>query len=539
MLRSIGASQKQIKNMALTEGLLLGIIAIPSGSILGLIITYLLTIIVNLIAQDGNLLVSGTLLYYKFNILPFLIATILGFIMIYFSTLSARRKASKVSPIQNIRNSDEITNSKKLKVPKIITNIFKIGGTLSYKNLKRSKKKYRVTVISLTISILVFIIVSTFLEYGIRTVKEQYLNINYNVSANMPYNEEVDINKLIKLDKSHIQYYPKYEKLGVMYLKDISHILENNIIIQDFCSIYDDKAPNNCAGEIFTALPINTYFYDDDSFKDLAKKLKVDYNYLKDKVILINITKDPMSNKTRYITLTNYKKGDNITINGGIKADLSWNYQIGLVTDYRPWGLEDYYTNSPMFIMNEKYFNNNKDLEVQNIYYESEYPDKLVDSIEKINKNINTLNIDEEVKESKSMILIFSIFIYGFIIVVSLIGITSVFNTINSNMYLRKKEFALLKSIGMTKKEFNNMILLESVFYSLKSLLYGIILGIIGSIIVYKIFADNTDFGYIFPLKAIIVSIILVIILVYTIMKYSINKINKQNIIETIRNENI
>ena len=106
-------------------------------------------------------------------------------------------------------------------------------------------------------------------------------------------------------------------------------------------------------------------------------------------------------------------------------------------------------------------------------------------------------------------------------------------------MELRKREFATLKSIGMTKKEFNRMILLESIFYSLKSLFFGIALGIAGSYLVYTVFKSNMDFGYLFPLKPIIISIVFIIALVYLIMKYSLDKTNKQNIIETIRKENI
>ena len=106
-------------------------------------------------------------------------------------------------------------------------------------------------------------------------------------------------------------------------------------------------------------------------------------------------------------------------------------------------------------------------------------------------------------------------------------------------MELRRREFATLKSIGMTKKEFNNMILLESIFYSVKSLFIGIVLGIIGSHLVYNIFKGKVDFGYILPLESIIISIIFIITLVYIIMRYSISRINKENIIETIRKENI
>ena len=106
-------------------------------------------------------------------------------------------------------------------------------------------------------------------------------------------------------------------------------------------------------------------------------------------------------------------------------------------------------------------------------------------------------------------------------------------------MNLRKKEFAMLKSIGMTKKEFNRMIRLESIFYGVKSLVIGIPIGILLSYGIYNIFKDNMEMEYVLPIKAIVMAIVFVAIVIGIIMKYSMNKINKQNIIETIRNDNI
>ena len=137
------------------------------------------------------------------------------------------------------------------------------------------------------------------------------------------------------------------------------------------------------------------------------------------------------------------------------------------------------------------------------------------------------------------MLLVISIFLYGSIGVITLIGVTNIFNTITSNMELRQKEFAMLKSVGMTKKEFNRMINLETLFYSSKSLCYGIALGLIGSYIIHLAFNKSVERAFALPLTAIIISIIFVFIIVYIIMKYSISKINKQNTIETIRKENV
>jgi len=106
-------------------------------------------------------------------------------------------------------------------------------------------------------------------------------------------------------------------------------------------------------------------------------------------------------------------------------------------------------------------------------------------------------------------------------------------------MNLRKKEFAMLKSIGMTKKEFNSMIRLESILYGMKSLLIGIPIGLILSYLIYKSFGTSMETAYTLPWAAIIISILFVFVIIGITMKYSVNKISKQNIIETIRQDNI
>ena len=129
--------------------------------------------------------------------------------------------------------------------------------------------------------------------------------------------------------------------------------------------------------------------------------------------------------------------------------------------------------------------------------------------------------------------------LYTFIAVITLIGITNIFNTITTSMELRQKEFAVLKSIGMTKKEFNRMIRLESIFYGTKALIIGVPLGIIISYIIYKAFLKGISVDYVLPINGIIIAIVAVFVLIGAIMKYSLKKINKQNIIETIRNDNV
>ena len=522
MLSSVGATKKQIRRMVLFEGLTIGLVGVTLGIILGIGVNILLVFVINTIANNAHLFGDGFELAYKFSFFPIILSIVLSFVVIFLSVITCAVKASKASPIQNIRNSDDI-KAKKLKIPKIIRSLFGIGGVLSYKNLKRSKKKYRVTIVSLTISIFIYIIVSTFVEYTIDIIHEEYSTYNYNVqlsiNAESKEVEKTIISKLESIDKAYSNYYYSIGDIDFG-----NHIIFDGIV-------FDNNG--------YRAVNFEVLLYNDNGFKEYIERLNLDYDDVKDKLIVVNEIKDAYSKKrNEYIKLTDYKKGDIIHIGD---RDIT----IAEVTRERPIGIESYVENEQLILIGsyenfpkiddaEAYFNY--------MYFDSDDSYKLVKTLEEQDSSEVELyidNKDEEISQVKSLMLILSIVVYGFIIVVTFIGVTSVFNTINSNMELRSRDFATLKSIGMTKKEFNNMINLEAIFYSLKSLLYGIVLGLIGSYVIFNLISDNYIFEYKAPIKSILIAIIFIVILILIIMRYSIKKINKQNIIETIRNSNI
>ena len=184
MLRSIGATKNQIKKNVFYEATILGIIGIPLGIILGFIASFILIIISNYFLND--MLTDGLGLRFSFSSVAILIAIVLGIVTIYASAFRSAQKAAKVSPIDSIRNSANIKiNSKKIKSPKIIKKIFGIGGEISYKNLKRNKKKYRTTIISIAVSVFVFIALYSFMRMAFDTVKYELnvTEINLELSA--------------------------------------------------------------------------------------------------------------------------------------------------------------------------------------------------------------------------------------------------------------------------------------------------------------------------------------------------------------------
>ena len=205
-----------------------------------------------------------------------------------------------------------------------------------------------------------------------------------------------------------------------------------------------------------------------------------------------------------------------------------------------PFGLKN--RTARYIIVSDEMFDNIAESKGLDIYYKSNNATKLQDDIDNYLKGEEYYSInnkEENVKQMSNLFTLIGIFLYGFIIVISLIGITNIFNTITTNMELRKQEFAMLKSVGMTTKEFNRMIRLESIFMGVKALFFGIPIGVALSYVIYHFLSEESGIPYKPPVVAIIISIVVVFILISVIMKYSMNKINKQNTIETIRNENI
>lgn len=556
MLSSIGATRKQIKKSVYFEGFVLGTIGIPLGILSGIFAINVLIKVVNYILKD---FMNDMELMYSISWTAIVLSILISTITIWLSCRSSAKKASKVTPIEAIRNSEDVKlKSRKLKCPKIITKIFKTGGEIAYKNLKRSKKKYRTTVISIVVSIVTFISISSFIEFGLKMSNSYYTEIGYNLtvyevhgedttkdSLKQKYERLLEISKLDGIDEYSIK------RVNVLEIDSKNNLTDFGKLIKDQVgeTIVDEDEKEIVPNDNLTIISLGRQEYE-----RFIKRIGGKYDDYKDGAILIDDCISYENGKKMQGSLYTWKKGDIIT--GKIAEPLEsqtneenvkqQSIKIVEKTEERPMGLEDLYSVSAYLIVSDEYIEKIGYISANPIEIKAEDSYKVEDEIKGFykNKNINENdvligNCDESVRANNAIVLVISIFLYGFITVITLIGITNIFNTITTNMNLRKKEFAMLKSIGMTKKQFNKMIRLESIFYGLKSLIIGIPIGILLSYVIFKAFEINMGMIYELPVKAIVISIIFVTIIIGIIMRYSMAKINKQNIIETIRNDNI
>ena len=519
MLSSIGATKKQIKKSVIQEGMILSLIGIPVGILVGILLVYILVI-----AVRGALSGILDIVVFKITLLPILISIILGIVTVYLSCLSAARKAKKITPLEAIKSSNDIKiKSKKIKSPKIIKKIFGVGGVIAYKNLKRSKKKYRTTVISIAMSVFVFIASSTLINYAFEAMGGYYKDYDYNIKFSSTSSDGQELEQILN-NENFSNYTLLYKTNSILKITDMSKLSEFGKTV----FIENDLYKNN-------EIPIEIYGLNSEDFKEYLEKLGVDYDKNKDKAVLLDyysLYKDGKTIKNRLLT---YSPNDSIS---GNVEDKEFNVSISKITETVPDGLEGTYFYSAVIVLNVDEYGNDFNFVPNMLTTNSEEPDDLAKRSQKYD-NMYVTNIASEVRFYDSVRLVVYIFAYGFIGIITLIGVTNIFNTLTSNIDLRQREFAMLKSIGMTKKEFNRMINLETLFYSLKALIFGIVLGLIASFAIYKAFAQSLDYGFKIPMQAILISILFVFVIVFIIMKFAIGKINKQNIIDTIRKENI
>ena len=547
LLSSIGATKRQLSHTVFFEAVVVGVI----GIILGILGAYIGIGCVILIINN---LISDMLeykLYLVTNYLFIIIPVIFMIIVIGISAFIPSRRASKVSPIEAIRQNDDIKiNKKKIRTSKLVLKLFGIEGEIALKNIKRNKKKYRVTIVSLFISIVLFISFSSYMNYTLNTASSVMGEVpyDYQISYFGDDNNKEALDKINEIVKSSdVKEYVSY---SVGNLSIIGDYIYSDEYLDFYKNAYGDdgiKALNNLKYQSIYILVL-----DDNSYNKYKKLIGLD----KDSVILLNRFKGVSygNNKRVNYDIPVINSGDiNIKIcnfdddeenvdttkycNKNIDNIFVTNKSFDLIEEFS-------YMDDFKLIVNKKLYDSildgGTDFTQFNIISDNTNNiDKLTKELDKYN-NVNYINIKESMKQANNLILVVKILMYGFISLVTLIGVTSVFNTISTSMALRKREFAVLRSIGLTRGGFNKMLFFESLFFGMKSLIFALPVSIGVTILIHYSLADMVSIStIIIPWKAIIISIVSVFIIVLLTMMYSSSKIKKHNIIEQIREENI
>ena len=547
ILNSIGATKSQIMKLVFLEALLISIIGIPIGLLSG---TVAIDIVFKIIESFFKTSLFGELgLKIVFSPAMLIASTLIILITIAISTILPAINAAKTSPLEAIKNSANLKVGK-VKKSRLVKLIFKTEGELAYKNLRRNKGKFRITLFSLVISIVIFISFNGFMDMFLKANNVYYGQITSDLTlyANKPASEEKTKKLVDEIRKTK----------GV---NDVAYDFSYNVVL----SVDQDDINQKNKELIDKSFEKkgNSYEFTFNSLRfpgeiSIKKINLVDGSFDKDKavkengVILVKNSYAESTGKKSHLTLTNYKVGD--TLKATVEAyDNKTGDSIQKDVELKVMAItEDIITGNNQY----------KDMGYDIVAYD-ELIEKLdlpkdknlystlnisTDKSEQVRKEIKRLAEDsnfnvydkvEGAKQNQQTMDVMKIFVYGFIVVISLVSVTNIVNTISTNINLRKREFAVIKSIGVTPGGFNKIIYLESFLYGILSLLYGVPIGVALNILMCRIVGNMISFDVMIPYKAILISVVGIFIITFIASYIPMKKINKENIMDNIRQESI
>lgn len=542
LLSSIGATKRQIRNSVFFEAIIVGSIGIVIGTLGAFLGIYT-------VLQIMNYLLEGMFeykFYLCFNPLFIIIPLLFMFVVIVISAWLPAKRASKVTPVEAIRQNDDIKiNKRKIRTSKLIRKIFGIEGEIALKNIKRNKKKYRITIISLFISIVMFISFSSFLKYAVNGSEDLVYKYDYDTEIGL-YKES----EKVENDVINLPYIDQYCMFRSMYARYDILGLDEKYYNKDFYEHFKENTMNE-------ALVINLK---ENDYKEYINKIQGNYGeaillngvqFNNEKGVTINTKKFKETNDLS-INLSAYSNDGKMILGG--EATSTFKIDNIKITEETMFGLENfrYSTSIIIIVNNEKYEEIEKwndenagHSTITHIRVKATDVEKFAEeanAILKGNKEVSMYvnNVTLNYKQEKNLVLAVQILLYGFITLVTLIGVSSVFNTISTSISLRKKEFAMLRSMGLTPRGFNKILFLESLFFGIKSLIYSLPVSFLMTYLIAKSMANMITFDeLLIPWNSVIISVVGVFAIVLATMMYSAGKIKKENILEAIRQENI
>ncbi|OPJ60840.1 ABC transporter permease [Clostridium oryzae] len=570
LIRTVGATPKQIRKIVLREAAIISLIGIPLGIVSGitalLIVAKIFSIMSNAAFGSMHIVID----YYTL-----IISALVGVFSIYASAMLPASFAGKISPLQAVSSRTSIVKEKiGKKRGKIAKKFLNIESLMAFKNIKRNRKRFRVTVFSVVLSITLFIFFFSFINmlgnfsngnsesikmhFEIRSVasKDGTNTINENVIRKIEDNRYV---------KDVFRAYGTYAS-KVLIDKD----KRNSFIVSKEQKFYDNLS---YAGRDMSSLHALFDIYDSHKLSSIKQyvtsgNIDEDKMQLENGVVIVKNTTFIVNKKYYHGNATQLKKGDSFYVDkealskGRVEMPIitdkdyvNSNYEkknmvklkvAGIVEDcpyeFSSSRQDNLYVIIPKSVM-QKAINkriDNLDVKMLDIRLkDKKYIDKFNSFATKIcDKNgLQLIDISTVAETQYNSFLQLQVLVYGFIVVISLIGVVNIVNTITTNLILRRKEIATLNSIGMTYKNVSFMILIEGMLYGVYGSFYGCIAGTGFSYLLYRAMNNLMSFKWTVPWNALIISVIAAVVVGVVSVIKPLNRIKKENVIEVIREE--
>ena len=557
---SVGATEKQLRNSVVFEGICIGLIGIPAGMLIGI---PGIRLVLSLVAKNfANVLYSDVPLTLKVSVPALAASVVISMITILISAYIPAKKAARTPVMECIRQTNEIkVEAKDIKTAGFTKRFFGLEGTLASKNFKRNKRRYRSIILSLSLSVVLFVSSSSFVMNLKQTSKQADVVTDYDIGFDA---QNMDDSEMLGL----------YDKMKTA--EGVTHS-SYQALMEFTCSVRTEQLSDaylKSKGDTLRGdtedLPMEIQFLDDTSYLQIIKSLgltanayTLDDTRTKESMKLIAVAKmEDTTGKAEEVSQL-----ENVFRDSTVDADLipekkgepvtEWGKNVSITcVDLVPPDAPVFsgkYEQKPYFFqiiapwsLKETLAPQNLSVDVRGkgITFRSDSPGKSTEQMQAIIEGTGITsdyalhNVYAMLEQNRNILFIVNLFAVVFIAMISLIAVANVFNTISTNIKLRRREFAMLRSVGMSDREFNKMMRYECLLYGLRTLLFGLPISGILSWLIYKgIFIGGSEIDFIFPWGSLAVSILGVFLVIFITMIYAAEKIRKENIIEALRDD--
>lgn len=568
MLSSVGATRKQKKKTLYFEGAILGGIGIILGIALGLLTTFISQSAMN--AKIASIMEGyNNNIKYSTHISLWVLCliVILAALTVFVSIISPVQKAARITAIDAIRKTDEIKRKGKIRTPFIITKLFGFEGDIAFKNLRRNGRKSRTIIACICICAVLFLSCNYFCE----TFKEAS-NLDYEIPYQLTFQYSAESKAQLEKARNYLKTNKRVKRFYSIWEAWYS-ILRGDINPYDNSRLYDMSFQNESIfvdKYKFIATQDITYtahLLDDEDFNALCKKNGIDYKkyYSPDKdgsikTIVINgidRNDEPIFNNNLLGKTIGCYDIDSEKTERENKLDENGNqvyfyYKTGCTSIYKFCDFIKYDKDNPICNLDssgvafyapkcvyDKYSDDDSFYFDYGIETDEPYKveKELKDYLSETEADGDAYNDYYWMMKEKSIISAVQFLSYAFILLITLITVFNIINTMTAQIAGRKKELAMLKSVGMTPKEFKKTLIFESMFYGLFGLLFGVPLSLVINRVVGYIISKDNPIPFSVNIWLYLIACVAVFVIIGLTMIYSLKLIKNNSIIDSLKDD--